>query len=132
MDDLIARIRAAVADWADMEQVNPSRDMYMDWGRLSAAHAKILDLHGPAVLRGGAGARYYDTRTVCVSCEPPKGVRPQSEIWPCPTVLALAEAYGIDQPEEVEVTAYAVGERQFMRPDGSIRTEPFEDGDDHG
>lgn len=60
--------------------------------RRCAADRKLLDLHRPVVLRGGGGARYFETTTVCKSCEPPKQF-PETA-YPCPTVVPLAEGYG--------------------------------------
>lgn len=65
--------------------------------RRCAADRKILELHVPVILHAGhplvppvAGA----TRRVCRSCSPMVGSADDS--WPCPTLLALAEAYGIE------------------------------------
>jgi hypothetical protein len=60
--------------------------------RRCAADRKLLKLHQPVVLHAGGGARYFETTTVCKSCEPPKQF-PETA-FPCPTVLAIAEGYG--------------------------------------
>lgn len=55
-----------------------------------AAKRRIVALHAPVVLRGGAGARYFDTTTVCRSCEPPQF---PEHAFPCPTLRLLALPY---------------------------------------
>lgn len=58
--------------------------------RLVAAHRKILAEHGPysQVLRMARGEI-----VACMSCG---SVDDSPTEWPCPTLLALAEAYGIE------------------------------------
>lgn len=58
------------------------------------AKRRIIALHGPVTLRGGAGAKYFDTATVCRSCEPPQFPEHAS---PCPTLRLLALPYR-DEP----------------------------------
>ncbi|WP_435606567.1 hypothetical protein [Streptomyces ardesiacus] len=65
--------------------------------RRCTADRKLLDLHRPVVLRGGGGARYFETTTVCKSCEPPKQF-PETA-YPCPTIVSLAEGYGWTAPQ---------------------------------
>lgn len=60
--------------------------------RRCAADRKILELHGPVILRGGGGAKYFDTTRVCRSCEPPQQF--PEHAFPCDTLRALAEGYG--------------------------------------
>jgi len=54
------------------------------------AKRRILALHGPVILRGGTGAKYYDTTTVCGSCELPQF---PEHAFPCPTLRLLALSY---------------------------------------
>jgi hypothetical protein len=62
-----------------------------------AVKRAILDLHEPAVLRGGEGAKYYETRIVCRSCEPPRSLLAgEPDPWPCPTVRLLALPYALN------------------------------------
>jgi hypothetical protein len=64
-----------------------------------AAKRKILELHVRVILRAGGGADYYKTTNVCRSCEPRRGALVGEHSWPCPTLLALAEGYGITGEE---------------------------------
>jgi hypothetical protein len=64
--------------------------------RMVAAHRKILDLHGPDDQRNRRGT--FDQRR-CVACLTDRyGYSDdwEPDPWPCPTVLALAEAYGVE------------------------------------
>lgn len=54
------------------------------------AKRRVIDLHSPVTLRGGAGAKYFDTTTVCRSCEPPQF---PEHAFPCPTLRLLALPY---------------------------------------
>ncbi|GAA0500780.1 DUF6221 family protein [Streptomyces olivaceiscleroticus] len=65
--------------------------------RRCAADRKLLELHKPVILRGGSGARYFETTTVCSSCEPPRQFLEHA--YPCPTVLTVAEGYGWTEGE---------------------------------
>jgi hypothetical protein len=65
--------------------------------RRCAADRKLMALHRPVVLRGGGGSRYFETTTVCKSCEPPQQF-PETA-YPCPTLRALAEGYGWTEGE---------------------------------
>jgi len=60
--------------------------------RRCAADRKLINLHQRVVLHAGGGARYFETTTVCKSCEPPRQF-PETA-YPCPTIVALAEGYG--------------------------------------
>jgi hypothetical protein len=64
------------------------------------AKRRLVKLHEPVVLRGGAGAQYFETTTVCRSCEPPRQF--PENAFPCPTlrVLALPHADHPDYREE--------------------------------
>lgn len=62
-----------------------------------AAKRKILELHVRVILRAGGGADYYKTTNVCRSCEPRRGALVGEHSWPCPTLLAIAEPYGITE-----------------------------------
>jgi hypothetical protein len=55
------------------------------------AKRQLVRLHGRATLRAGGGAQYFDTTTVCRSCEPNYQFRELS--WPCPTLRLLALPY---------------------------------------
>jgi hypothetical protein len=78
MDDLrIARPVAAL-----MARFDPAR-VRAEVG----AKRRIIDLHSPVRLHGGAGAKYFDTTTVCRSCEPPQF---PDRAFPCPTLRLLA------------------------------------------
>lgn len=57
---------------------------------------RIVDDHEPVILRGGSGARYYETTRVCRSCEPPRQF-PESAV-PCQTLKLLASVYA-DHPD---------------------------------
>ncbi|MEW2421306.1 DUF6221 family protein [Streptomyces nigra] len=59
------------------------------------AKRQLVKLHSSAVLRAGGGAQYYNTQTVCRSCEPSYQFPEQS--WPCPTLRLLAAPYS-DRP----------------------------------
>lgn len=59
------------------------------------AKRQLVKLHGRATLRAGGGAQYYDTATVCRSCEPDHQFPELS--WPCPTLRLLALPYA-DRP----------------------------------
>lgn len=59
------------------------------------AKRRVLALHGGVILHGGPGAKYYDTTTVCKSCEPPQFAE---NAWPCPTLRLLALPYR-DHPD---------------------------------
>ncbi|MFD9276905.1 DUF6221 family protein [Streptomyces mirabilis] len=59
------------------------------------AKRKLVELHGPVILRGGPGAKYFDTTTVCCSCEPPQF---PEHAFPCPTLRLLALPYA-DHPD---------------------------------
>lgn len=59
------------------------------------AKRQLLKLHGRATLRAGGGAQYFDTQTVCRSCEPSYQFPETS--WPCTTLRLLALPYA-DQP----------------------------------
>lgn len=59
------------------------------------AKRQLVKLHGRATLRAGGGAQYFDTTTVCRSCEPSYQVPELS--WPCPTLRLLALPYA-DRP----------------------------------
>ncbi|MEV7358190.1 DUF6221 family protein [Kitasatospora sp. NPDC091276] len=59
------------------------------------AKRRLLDLHGPLTLRGGAGARCFDTTTACRSCEPPQF---PEHAYPCATLRLLALPYA-DHPD---------------------------------
>lgn len=65
--------------------------------RRCAADRKLIELHRPVILRGGGGAKYFDTTTVCTSCEPPRQF--PENAYPCPTLRALAEGYGWTEGE---------------------------------
>jgi hypothetical protein len=71
--------------------------------RQVAADRKILELH-PGERRGYAkvhpgGDRFEQTQEVCATCS---GQDPNEfEPWPCDTLLALAEGYGIEVPADV-------------------------------
>lgn len=54
------------------------------------AKMRLLELHGGVILRGGQGSKYYETATVCKSCEPPQF---SEDAWPCPTLRTLALAF---------------------------------------
>jgi hypothetical protein len=71
---------AQVAD--HIARHDPARTLAM-----VAAHRKILDVHGE--LKSATPG----TVSGCVTCDADGVVYEDS--WPCPTVLALAEAYGI-------------------------------------
>jgi hypothetical protein len=60
------------------------------------AKRELVKLHGRAVLRAGGGAQYFDTETVCRSCEPNYQFRELS--WPCTTLRLLALPYA-DHPD---------------------------------
>jgi hypothetical protein len=60
--------------------------------RRCAADRKLMKLHRPVILRAGGGAAYFETTTVCTSCEPPRQF-PEHAV-PCQTLVALAEGYG--------------------------------------
>lgn len=76
-------------------------------GRFIAAHdparvlreidvkRQLVKLHGRATLRAGGGAQYFDTTTVCRSCEPNYQFPELS--WPCATLRLLALSYA-DRP----------------------------------
>jgi hypothetical protein len=55
------------------------------------AKRRLVKLHEPVVLRGGAGAQYFETTTVCRSCEPPRQF--PENAFPCPTLRVLALPY---------------------------------------
>lgn len=55
------------------------------------AKRRIMDEHTTVVLRGGPGARYYETTRACRSCEPPKQF-PETAV-PCRTLRLLALPY---------------------------------------
>jgi hypothetical protein len=55
------------------------------------AKRQLVRLHGRATLRAGGGAQYFDTTTVCRSCEPDHQFPELS--WPCPTLRLLALPY---------------------------------------
>lgn len=55
-----------------------------------AAKQAVLKAHCRIALHAGGGAKYYETRRVCRSCEPLHGV---DDCWPCPTVLHIAAIY---------------------------------------
>ena len=57
---------------------------------------RIVDEHTTVVLRGGSGARYYETTRACRSCEPPKQF-PETAV-PCRTLRLLALPYA-DHPD---------------------------------
>lgn len=59
------------------------------------AKRKLVKLHGRATLRAGGGAQYYDTTTVCRSCE--ANLQFPDESWPCTTLRLLAAPYS-DRP----------------------------------
>lgn len=59
------------------------------------AKRQLVKLHGRATLRAGGGAQYFDTTTVCRSCEPSYQFPEQS--WPCQTLRLLALPYA-DRP----------------------------------
>lgn len=59
------------------------------------AKRQLVKRHSSAVLRAGGGAQYYDTQTVCRSCEPDHQFPEGS--WPCPTLRLLALPYA-DRP----------------------------------
>lgn len=69
--------QAHIAEW------DPARVL-----REIDAKRQLLRLHGRAALRAGGGAQYFDTQTVCRSCEPNYQFPEQS--WPCPTLRLLA------------------------------------------
>lgn len=81
-DDLAARIRAAIADWADPEAVRDSRELWKLLERVTAAHVKILDW---------AQQRH---------CGDDGGNHLLSPPSPDDLVEALADAYGIDTPAD--------------------------------
>lgn len=54
------------------------------------AKQELLKLHSAVILRGGAGARYFDTTAVCSSCEPPQLAE---HAFPCKTLRRLAQPY---------------------------------------
>jgi hypothetical protein len=62
-----------------------------------AAKREILELHVRVVLRDGGGADFYRTTDVCRSCEPRRGALVGEHSWPCPTLLATAKVYGIEE-----------------------------------
>lgn len=62
--------------------------------RRCAADRKIVARHSPAILHAGGGADYFKTTRVCSSCEPNRQFPETS--YPCPTILALAEGYGVE------------------------------------
>lgn len=106
MADLIARLREAidkteqiaraavgfdygVKDWADdgdPVNVHIARHDPASVLRMVAAHRKILELHACAPYR----YQWEAERGICRECEDVE--------WPCPTVLALAEAYDLTPP----------------------------------
>jgi hypothetical protein len=55
------------------------------------AKLALVDLHVPVVLHAGGGARYFDTTTVCRSCEPPRQFPELA--YPCPTIRILAQQF---------------------------------------
>jgi hypothetical protein len=59
------------------------------------AKRQLVELHGWATLRAGGGAQYYDTVTVCRSCEQNHQFPELS--WPCLTLRVLALPYA-DHP----------------------------------
>ncbi|MER5350604.1 DUF6221 family protein [Kitasatospora sp. NPDC002551] len=59
------------------------------------AKRRIIAAHAAVVLRGGPGARYFDTTTVCRSCEPPQF---PEHAFPCATLRLLALPYA-DHPD---------------------------------
>lgn len=59
------------------------------------AKRQLVKLHGRATLHAGGGARYFDTSTVCRSCEANYQFPELS--WPCPTLRLLALPYA-DRP----------------------------------
>lgn len=59
------------------------------------AKRKLVKLHGRATLRAGGGAQYFDTTTVCRSCE--ANLQFPEESWPCSTLRLLAAPYS-DRP----------------------------------
>lgn len=64
--------------------------------RMVAAHRKILDGHPPFPVRQNGNGRVFAYE--CATCHE-KGTwenEPLRQDWPCPTLLALAEAYGLD------------------------------------
>lgn len=65
--------------------------------RRCSADRKIVARHSPAILHAGGGADYFKTTRVCSSCEPNRQFPEAS--YPCPTILALAEAYGLEVTE---------------------------------
>jgi hypothetical protein len=60
------------------------------------AKRQVLKLHERATLRAGGGAKYFDTTTVCRSCEPSYQFPELS--WPCTTLRLFALPYA-DHPE---------------------------------
>lgn len=79
--------------------------------RRCAADRKLLRLHTPVTLRAGGGARYFEAKWVCTSCEPPRQF--PEEAVPCATLRTLAEGYGWTNPTG-------------SRPDPGAQTSPIE------
>lgn len=77
----------SMADAAFIARHDPSAVL-----RRIAADRQLIELHACVVLRGGGGAAYFDTTTVCRTCEPPRQF--PEDVWPCATLRLIAEGWG--------------------------------------
>lgn len=90
-EDVAVMERYSIHDATHIARHDPARVL-----REVGAKRQIVKLHGPVILRGGAGAKYFDTITVCTSCEPSHQF-PESA-FPCATLRLLALPY-TDHPD---------------------------------
>ena len=94
MTDILAAVEAAIAE----DERSTCRDGHLGrrarGQRQIEARREILKLHGLAPRRPG-GVRPGLVNSACASCGKPYYF---AVPWPCPTVRALAYAYGIEVP----------------------------------
>lgn len=94
--------------WHCDDEQDGCPDAARDWnaeGRLIELHSppdsirryeytlRLLDRHQLVLLRGGPGAKYYETTLVCRTCSPPQFAE---DAWPCPDIRDLATSLGIE------------------------------------
>jgi len=96
VDHSFERVTACTRAWRGVHiaRHDPARVL-----REVEAKRQVLKLHERVTLRAGGGAQYFDTTTVCRSCEPSYQFPELS--WPCATLRLFALPYA-DHPDYQE------------------------------
>lgn len=88
-------VHACSADYAGVDQLEIARHIARQDPHSTlircAADRKIVEIHKPE--RAGGFVR-------CLVCCEPYAPEQESEAWPCDTILALAEGYGLAEQQE--------------------------------